>query len=84
MLLDCKWNIPTSQHYNLRLELMDNHADKASIDFIGCCKWCHQDKIQAYIWNAGFEIVNIAEEDLEVIKEIGEKYSDKNRVRPNQ
>jgi|WetSurMetagenome_2_1015567.scaffolds.fasta_scaffold135403_3 hypothetical protein len=81
MMVDCKAEIPVGHNYNLRLELMDNHSEKAYIEFVGTCKWCRQDQIISYIWNAGFEIKEIARDDLEIIKEICEKYSDKNRTK---
>lgn len=74
IMIDCKHNIPSGQSFNLRLDLMENMSDRASIEFAAQCKWCRFDKIQPYLYNAGFEIKDISEADLEVVKAIAEKY----------
>ena len=74
IMIDCKRNIPSGQKYNLRLDLMEKVGEKSSVEFSVQCKWCRFDKIQPYLYNAGFEITQISEEDLVVIKSISEKY----------
>jgi hypothetical protein len=79
MMIDCKKNIPTNQNYNLRVEFMNNENGKDQIEFVARCRWCHADKIQPYLYNAGFEIVTIAEDDLLTIKNIANKYGERSR-----
>ncbi len=78
IMIDCKRNIPSGQKFNLRLDLMENMGEKSSVEFAAQCKWCRFDKIQPYLYNAGFEITHISETDLEVIKMISEKYGTNN------
>src|SRR5512141_1479748 len=59
IMIDCKRNIPSGQNYNLRLDLMENVGEKSSVEFSVSCKWCRFDKIQPYLYNAGFEITQI-------------------------
>ncbi len=79
MMIDCKKNLPTNQNYNLRLEFMDNEDGKDQIEFVARCRWCRSDQIQPYLYNAGFEIVTISDEDLQTIKNIAEKYGERSR-----
>jgi hypothetical protein len=74
IMIDCKRNIPSGQNFNLRLDLMENIAGKSFVQFGARCKWCRSDKIQPYLYNAGFEIVTIAPDDIKIIKNIAEKY----------
>ncbi len=74
LMIDCKRNIPSGQQFHLRLDLMEGIAEKPEVEFTGECKWCRSDKIQPYLYNAGFQITEISEEDLSVIKMIAEKY----------
>ena len=74
LMMDSKVPIPTNLNYNLRLDLMENIAGKASVEFNARSKWCRPDSIQPYLYNAGFEFINIAPDDAEIVKHIAEKY----------
>lgn len=74
IMIDCKRSIPSGQDYNLRLDLMEGIAEKPEVEFSAQCKWCRSDKIQPYLFNAGFEITSISEEDRGIIQRIAEKY----------
>jgi hypothetical protein len=74
LMMDSKMPVPTNLKYSLRLDLMEDIAGKAILEFIAVSKWCRPDSIQPYLYNAGFEITNIAPDDYEVIKLIAEKY----------
>ena len=79
LMIDCKRNIPSGQNFNLRLDLMENVAGKAFIEFVARCRWCRSDNIQPFLYNAGFEIVTISADTLEIVKKIAEKYGASNR-----
>ena len=74
IMIDCKRNIPSGEVYHLRLDLMEGIAEKPQVDFTAECKWCRSDKIQPYLYNAGFEIKEISDEDREIVARIAEKY----------
>jgi hypothetical protein len=76
-MMDSKIPVPTNVMYNLHLDFMENVAGRASLDFTGRSKWCRHDLIQPFLYNAGFEFVNLAPGDLEVFKTIAEKYGAK-------
>ena len=74
IMIDCKRNIPSGEVYHLRLDLMEGIAEKPEVEFTAECKWCRSDKIQPYLYNAGFAITEISDEDREIVARIAEKY----------
>jgi hypothetical protein len=74
LMVDSNKPLPTNMSFTLRLDLMENVAEKPYIEFVARCKWCRADSIQPYLFNAGFEIVEISDEDAEIVKRIAEKY----------
>ena len=72
--LDARIPIPPNLNYSLRLDFMEEIAGKASLEFIACSKWCRPDSITPFIYDAGFEITNIATDGIEVINQLTEKY----------
>jgi hypothetical protein len=74
LMMDSKVPIPTNLKYNLRLDLLEDIAGKAILEFVATSIWCRPDSIQPYMYNAGFHIIDISPADLEVVKRIAEKY----------
>ena len=74
LMMDSKIPIPTHLKYSLRLDLMEEIAGKATLEFEAITKWCRPDPIQPYLYVAGFQIMNINLDEIEVIKLIAEKY----------
>jgi hypothetical protein len=74
LMMDSKKPIPTNLDFNLHLDLMKDVSEKASIEFTARSKWCRPDTIQPYLFNAGFQIINLSPEDTEIVKRIAEKY----------
>jgi hypothetical protein len=76
LMMDSKIPIPTNLKYHLRIDLMEDIAGQAILDFVAISVWCRPDSIQPYMYNAGFHIVDITPADLEVVKRIAEKYGE--------
>ena len=74
LMMDSKIPVPTNLKYDLHLDFMEEIAGKAYVDFTARSKWCRPDSIQPYLYNAGFDFTNLADEDIEIIKRIAEKY----------
>jgi hypothetical protein len=74
LMMDSKKPIPTNLDFNLHLDLMEDVSEKAFIEFTARSKWCRPDTIQPYLFNAGFQIVNLTPEDTAIVKRIAEKY----------
>jgi hypothetical protein len=78
LMIDSKKAIPTNLNFKLRLDLMENIVGKAFVEFVACSKWCRADSIQPYLFNVGFEIVNITPQNSEIVRLIAEKYGARN------
>ena len=76
LMMDSKIPIPTNLKYNLRLDLMEDIAGKAILEFVAISVWCRPDSIQPYLYNVGFNIIEITPGNLEVVKRIAEKYGE--------
>ena len=74
IMMDAKIPVPTNVRYELHLDFMENLGGKSSLNFAATSKWCHKDEIQPFVYNAGFELADIALEDIEVFKLVAEKY----------
>jgi hypothetical protein len=74
--MDSDVPIPPNLIYNLHIDLMEELAGQASVEFVTTSIWCRSDSIQPFLYNAGFSIVEISPGDLEVIKQIAEKYGE--------
>jgi len=76
LMMDSKIPIPTNLKYTLHMDLMEEIAGQASLEFTAISKWCRPDKVQPFLYNAGFHIISIAPGALEVVKIIAEKYGE--------
>ena len=76
--LDCSKPLPTGQDYRLAVQLTAEIADKTSMVFIARAKWCHPDHIDPTSFNVGFEIINMAPNDMAIFQRMFEKYGTQN------
>jgi hypothetical protein len=74
LMMDSKIPVPSNLKYYLRMDLMEEIAGQDSVEFAAITIWCRPDAIQPFMYNAGFHIVEIAPGDLEVVKQIAERY----------
>jgi len=72
--LDCKKQIAPDQQMELRLDLTGDVANKAFMVLMARSKWCKSDELDPFVYNIGFEIVDIAPDDAAIFKRIVEKY----------
>lgn len=72
--LDCKQPLPTGQDYELRLDLTNDVASKAYMIVVARTKWCRLDELDPFVYNIGFQLVSMAQDDLEIFHRIVEKY----------
>lgn len=72
--LDCQKQIPPGQDFRLQIELTADVADKTFMTFIARSKWCHQDHIDPFTFNVGFEIVDMAPSDMIIFQRMFERY----------
>jgi hypothetical protein len=66
--------IPLNKDVPLRIELPRDITDKPFMVFVARSRWCRPDKIDPTLFDAGFEIVNMAPGDAEIFRLIFERY----------
>jgi hypothetical protein len=74
-LMDSTKQLPVAQVFHMRVETMADVTEKNFITFTARCQWCMPDAIEPNMYDAGFQITEIALEDAEILKRIAEKYA---------
>ena len=75
--LDSQAPIPIDKDYRLRMDLTSDVAGKPSMVFVARSKWCEVDPLDPFIYNVGFQLVNISPADLDIFNRMMEKYGTK-------
>jgi hypothetical protein len=82
--LDSQAPIPINKDFRFRMDLTNEVADKPSMTFLARSKWCQVDPLDPFLYNVGFQLVNIAPGDREIFNRMMEKYGkniiDKKRI----
>ena len=72
--LDSQAPIPTNKDFRFRMDLTSEVADKPTMTFIARSRWCQTDPLDPFIYNVGFQLINISPGDLEIFNRMMEKY----------
>jgi hypothetical protein len=72
--LDSQNPIPVNKDFRFLMKLTSEVADKPFIVFMARSRWCRSDPIDPYIYDVGYQLVNIASEDLEIFNRMMERY----------
>lgn len=72
--LDSQAPIPINKDFRLRMDLTSEVANKPSMVFVARSRWCEVDPLDPFIYNVGFQLINISPADLEIIIRMMEKY----------
>jgi hypothetical protein len=75
--LDSQSPIPVNKDFRLRMELTSEVANKPAMVFVARAKWCEIDPLDPFIYNVGFQLVNISPADLDIFGRMMEKYGKK-------
>ena len=75
--LDSQKPIPINKDFRLRMDLTKEVADKPSMVFVARSKWCETDPLDPFVYNVGFQLINISPSDLNIINRMIEKYGKK-------
>lgn len=75
--LDSQKSIPVNKDFRLRMDLTSEVANKPTMVFVARSKWCQVDPLDPFIYNVGFQLVNISPSDLDIINRMMEKYGKK-------
>lgn len=74
LMMDSQIKFVEGNDCTLRLNVTADVSSKNFIEFIGRTKWCRPDSIEPYLFDIGFEIVKISQQDADVIRKIVDKY----------
>ena len=61
------------------MDLTSEVANKPSMEFVARSKWCEVDPLDPFLYNVGFQLINISPGDIEIFNRMMEKYG-KNQV----
>ena len=75
--LDSQNPIPPNKDYRFRMDLTSEVANKPSMVFVARSKWCEVDPLDPFLYNVGFQLVNISPGDIEIFKRMMERYGTK-------
>jgi len=77
--LECKTPIVVDLEFLLRMDITSDIADKGYLVFAARSRWCQIDPVDPTIYNVGFQLIDIAPEDVEIFIRIFEKYGSDNK-----
>jgi hypothetical protein len=72
--LDCTQPQQIGREFRLRIDLPPDVSDKSSMTFLARVRWCRTDHLDPFVFNVGFEIVNISPSDAMIYQRIYERY----------
>jgi len=72
--MDSQKPFPLEQDYHLRLDVTPDVANKSFIEFIARSKWSRPDTIEPNLYDTGFEIIKISQDNSQIIQRIVDKY----------
>jgi hypothetical protein len=75
--MDSQNPIPLNKDFRFRMDLTSEVANKPSMVFVARSKWCEVDPLDPFIYNVGFQLVNISPGDIDIFNRMMEKYGTK-------
>lgn len=75
--LDSQKPISPNKDFRLRMDLTSEVADKPTMTFVARSKWCEVDPLDPFVYNVGFQMINITPADMDIITRMMEKYGKK-------
>lgn len=73
--LDSQNPLPVNRDFQFLINLSSEVADKPYMVFVACSRWCRVDPLDPYVYNVGFQLVDIDPEDREIFNRMMEKYA---------
>lgn len=66
--------LEAGRSFRIRMELDEAILHHKHLDFDARCLWCTPDPLSSQFFNAGFQLMQIKPEDLDIIKRITHEY----------
>src|SRR5262245_47162817 len=79
--LDCEQRLPVGYDFQFAIQLNAEIADKMSLVLIARSRWCAPAYIDPTTFQVGFQILDIAPEDLAIFQRMYEKYGSQTAMR---
>jgi hypothetical protein len=73
--LDSQHPLPVNKDFQFLINLSSEMADKPHMVFVARSRWCRVDPLDPYVYNVGFQLVDIDPEDREIFNRMMEKYA---------
>lgn len=73
--LDCTEPLPPNQDFEVRLELTPDVSFSPFMTFVVRSRWCKQDEITPNMYNVGFEILQMGNNEREIFQRIIDLYA---------
>ena len=80
--LDSQKPLPLNKDFRFRMELTQEVADQSYIVFMARSKWCLVDPLDPFLYNVGFQLINISPSCYEIFSRMMEKYGRKHEDKP--
>lgn len=72
--LDTRTPVAVGREFRFVIKLSMEVADKPAMAFVARSRWCKVDPLDPYIYNVGFQLVQIAPADLKIFQRMMELY----------
>lgn len=72
--LECRSPINENTEFLMRMDLTNDVSDKDHLVFVARSRWRQRHPIDPTLYNIGFQIIDMAPEDLEIFVRVFEKY----------
>jgi hypothetical protein len=72
--LDSLNPVEINKDYHFRINLDREIADKPLMEFIARSRWCKVDPADPYLYNVGYQLIDMPPGDLEIFNRMMEKY----------
>ncbi len=77
--LDSQKPLTVEKEFRFHMDLTSEVASKPFMVFKARSKWCQVDPLDPFVYNVGFEMLDITPGDLDIFKRIVEKYGTSSR-----
>jgi hypothetical protein len=72
--MDSQNVLPLNKDFHFRMNLSSEVADKPFMEFLARSRWCSVDPIDPYVYNIGYQLIQISPGDLEIFNRMMERY----------
>ncbi len=79
-MMDTQYQIPPQKECNFRLDTTADVAEKAFIEITARSVWITPDAVEVGLFDIGFQITGITQEDADILQRIVEKYGDREKI----